>query len=99
MLGLSPMIWSPFGGGRLFDAEDERGQRVLDELTRVGKMLGADVDQVALAWIMAHPSDPVVVLGSGKIERLAAAAASESLTLTREQWFSILKASVGKDVP
>jgi predicted oxidoreductase len=99
MLGLAPMIYSPLGGGRLFDPGDARGKRVYDELARVGEELGAGVDQVALAWILAHPSNPVVVLGSGKIERLAAAAESESLNLSREQWFSILKASAGDDVP
>ena len=99
MLGLSPMIWSPFAGGRLFDPRDERGKRVVEALTRVGDALDAEVDQVALAWILMHPSDPVVVLGSGKIERLASAAGAESLTMTRDQWYTILKASVGADVP
>lgn len=99
MLGLAPMIYAPLGSGRLFRDGDERTRRVYDELARVGAGLGAAVNQVALAWILMHPSNPVVVVSSSKVERLASAAESESVTLSREQWFSILKASVGDDVP
>jgi predicted oxidoreductase len=99
MLWLAPMIYAPLKHGRLFNGSDERTQRVYDELARVGEELGAEVNQVALAWVLMHPSNPVAVVSSSKIERLASAAESESLSMTQDQWFSILKASVGADVP
>ena len=66
----------------------------------MGEALGdASVDQVALAWILAHPARIVPVLGTGKLERIQKAAQAEALALSREQWFSIWRASTGTDVP
>ncbi|HLA42264.1 MAG TPA: aldo/keto reductase [Aggregatilineales bacterium] len=98
MLGIPPMIWSPLGGGRLFD-DSEQARRVRAALQQVGDELGASFDQVALAWIMMHPARPIPVTGTGKIERIRAAVAAENLDMTREQWFAILEASEGHPVP
>lgn len=97
---VAPMAWSPFGGGSLFRGEDERSVRVRAALARVGEELGgAGVDQVALAWLLALPSRVMPVLGTGSLDRVRAAAAAESLRLDRWQWFSILEASNGREVP
>ena len=99
-LGISPMAWSPLGGGGLFRADTEQTERLRQALSAVGEALGgASVDQVALAWILAHPACIVPVLGTGKLERLQKAAQAEALALSREQWFSIWRASTGTDVP
>ncbi|MCB9450532.1 MAG: aldo/keto reductase [Anaerolineaceae bacterium] len=97
---IAPMAWSPLGGGRLFNGEDQQAKRVRHTLGEVGAALGgAALDQVALAWVMAHPSRPLPVLGTGKLERVRAAVEAESLQLTRSQWFAIWEASAGRRVP
>lgn len=97
---MSPMIWSPLAGGRIFNPQDERDWRVFNELNIIKEETGADTaDQVALAWILKHPSKPLIVLGSGKIERIVSQLKASEIELTREQWFRILKASHGHDVP
>lgn len=99
-LRLPPMAWSPLAGGRLFDPGNERAARVRRALEAVGRELGgAGVDQVALAWLLRHPARVLPVLGTGKLERVRAAAAAEGLTLDRQQWFAIWEASAGRDVP
>jgi predicted oxidoreductase len=98
-LGVAPMAWSPLGGGRLFDQADEQAVRVRRALLSVGEDLGASVDQVALAWILDHPARFLPVLGTGKIARVQSAAQAETLSLSREQWFSIWSASMGEPVP
>lgn len=99
-LRVIPQAWSPLAGGRLFSGEDERAARVRAVLAEVGAELGgASPDQVALAWIMAHPVSVQPVIGTGRLERVRAAAAAADLALTREQWYTILKASHGHDVP
>jgi predicted oxidoreductase len=98
-LGVAPMAWSPLGGGRLFDQADEQAVRVRRALLSVGEDLGASIDQVALAWILAHPARFLPVLGTGKIARVQSAAQAETLSLSREQWFSIWSASMGEPVP
>lgn len=99
-LRVPPMAWSPLAGGRLFDPHDERAARVRAALARAGDELGgAAVDQVALAWLLHHPARVLPVLGTGKIERVRAAADAERLALDRQQWFAVWEASAGREVP
>lgn len=99
-LRVAPMAWSPLGGGRLFREKSERVQRLHQALEAVGEALGGLVlDQVALAWILAHPARVVPVLGTGQAERIRRAVAAENVRLSREQWFTIWSASTGVEVP
>jgi predicted oxidoreductase len=99
-LRFSPMAWSPLGGGRLFNGDDEQALRVRQALETVGEELGgASIDQVALAWVLRHPADIVPVLGTGNIEHLRRGAAAVDLSLSREQWFALWTASAGRGVP
>ncbi len=97
-LRIRPMAWSCLGGGRLFN--DESFKPLRDELTTVAQEVGADsIEQVVYAWILRLPSQPLPIIGSGKIERVRSAIAAEQLQLTRQQWFRIRKAALGYDVP
>jgi predicted oxidoreductase len=96
---ISPMIWGPLGGGRLFSDNTEKALRVRKELNNIGENLGATMDQVALAWVLKHPVQAVPILGSGKIERVRSAIQADALDLTREQWFRIWVASTGERLP
>lgn len=98
-LRISPMIWSPLAGGRLFSENSEQAIRLRDELNRLTNIYNASTEQIALAWIFAHPSNPVVVVGSGKSERITEYSKSVEIKLSREDWFRILAASEGHEVP
>ncbi len=98
--GIRPMIWSPFAGGRLFRGEDPAAQRVRSRMAEIGEQLGgAGIDQVALAWLLAHPAGLLPVLGSGEAGRVRRAAQALELRLDRQQWFSIWEAAAGEPVP
>jgi len=94
-----PMIWSPLAGGRIFHDGDERQERVRETLKAIANELGAGMDQVALRWLLMLPGRLLNVLGTGKLERIKAAVDAETLPMTRSQWFRILIASQGHDVP
>lgn len=97
---ISPMAWSPFGGGSLFNGNADRDIRMRHELTKIGEELGgAAPDQVALAWILKHPSKIVPVLGTGNLDRIKGAKDALDLELSRDQWFRLLEASNGFEVP
>lgn len=99
-LGIAPMAWSPFGGGRLFTNQTEQIIRLTKTMTQIGEeMGGASIDQIALAWILKHPARFVPILGTGKIERVQSAAKSLELSMTRDQWFSLWESSNGRDIP
>ena len=97
-----PMAWSPFAGGRLFSGGDTGAVRVQQELARLSDSLGLDSEngpmQLALAWLLKHPSQMVPVLGSGNPKRLVAALAALEMELDREVWFEMLRAGRGRDV-
>jgi predicted oxidoreductase len=93
---ISPMIWSPLGGGNLFSATDAKTVELRKVLSEIGEELGgASLDQVALAWIMKHPANPNTVIGTLKPERIKLAAEALNLDLNREQWYRILIAAQG----
>ena len=97
-LRIRPMAWSCLGGGRLFN--DDAFQPLRDELQKVADELGAQtIEQVVYAWVMRLPSQPLPIIGSGKLERVRAAIPALSLDMSRQQWFRIRKAALGYDVP
>lgn len=99
-LGYAPMIWSPLGGGSLFTGDGAQEKRVRETLKMIADEAGGvDISAIAIAWLLRHPARPIPVLGSLKRERLAAMAAALDIKLERQQWFGILKASTGQDVP
>jgi len=96
---VSPMAWSPLSGGRLFKSQDEQPSRVRAALQAIGKELDMTIDQVAMAWIATHPARAVPITGSGKLENIRLAMDACKIKLSRQQWFTILAASQGHDVP
>ncbi|WP_028116885.1 aldo/keto reductase [Ferrimonas senticii] len=95
-----PMAWSCLGGGRLFSPEDPQARRIRAELQAIATEIGASsIDQVLYAWLLALPSKPLPVLGTGKVERIQTAVAAKDLVITREHWFRIWTAATGHKVP
>jgi predicted oxidoreductase len=99
-LRIHPMAWSPLGGGRLFadgDPAATRLQKAAAELS--GKHGGASLDQLACAWVLAHPSRPVAVIGTNNTARIQAAAAAAGIELGREDFFALWSAAKGLPIP
>lgn len=98
-LRLRPMIWSPLAGGRLFTGEDDAARRVRAELHALASELGVSPTTLAFAWVLRHPSRPVPLLGSRRIEAAREAVAALSLALNAQQWYRLWRAGAGHDVP
>jgi predicted oxidoreductase len=97
--GVRPMAWSPLGGGRLFRADDEAAARVRRALEELGPKYDAPPEAIALAWIMAHPSGPLPVFGTNRIDRVRAAARAAAIRLDREDWYALWTAARGHRIP
>ena len=97
-LGVQPMIWSPLGGGRLFTAGDEQGERLRLKIKEVADELNRPFASVVFAWIMQLPCRPVPLTGSGRIESIQVAVEATQFYLSRPQWFEILRAARGHEV-
>ena len=98
-LGLRPMIWSPLGGGRLFDGGDAQAARVWGVLQELSWKHGVAVTSIAYAWIMRHPSRPIPVTGTGRVQALGEAVAALKVRLSAEDWYRVWQASIGHELP
>jgi predicted oxidoreductase len=98
-LGLRPMIWSPLAGGRLFTSHDERTRSVRAALTTLAERHGTTPATVAYAWVLRHPSRPLPITGSRRVEAVAEAVAALALRLTAEEWYAVWEAGAGREVP
>lgn len=99
-LRIRPMAWSPLGGGRLFDETSEASARVRAKARELSaKYGGASADQLAYAWIMAHPSGALPVIGTNKLDRIATAAGAAGIELEREDWYALWEAAQGQQIP
>ncbi len=93
-----PMAWSPFAGGELFTGGGEAARRVQACLEELSRELDMEPQQLALAWLLKHPSNMAPVLGSGRVSRLRNGVAALGRELPREAWFRLLRAARGRDV-
>ena len=97
-LGLRPMIWSPLAGGRIFTSDDERARRLRATLEAMAAELGVSVTTLVIAWVQRHPSQPLPILGSRRIEVARDAMAALALRLDAQAWWRIWTAAAGHEV-
>jgi predicted oxidoreductase len=93
-----PMIWSPLAGGRLFKPDDEQATRVIAVMQQLAREMQVSVATIAYAWVLRHPSHPLLITGTQRPEGLRDALAAAQITLSPEQWTQIWQASVGHTV-
>ncbi|WP_284616838.1 aldo/keto reductase [Aquabacterium humicola] len=98
-LGLRPMIWSPLAQGRIFTGDDDAARRVRVELQRQADELGTTITTLVFAWLLRHPSRPLPILGSRRLEAAREAVAALDLRLDNQRWYRIWTAAAGHEVP
>ncbi len=97
-LGLRPMIWSPLAGGRIFTAQDEAACRLRTTLEAMAAERGISVTTLVIAWVLRHPSQPLPILGSRRIDVAQDAMAALPLRLDAQAWWRIWTAASGHEV-
>jgi|694.fasta_scaffold46241_3 predicted oxidoreductase len=95
---ITPMAWSPLAGGRLATGEGISPEllTVLDELAARENVTRS---AIAVAFVLAHPSRPIAILGSTQPERLQELARATVVHLNRTDWYRIVQASEGVPLP
>jgi predicted oxidoreductase len=99
MLGLTPLAWSPLGGGRLADPQSERDRAVAAELDRVAASYGVSRSVAAYSWLLAHPAGIVPIIGSQQPARILEGAAALAVQWNRTDWYAVLVAARGERLP
>jgi predicted oxidoreductase len=106
-MGISPMAWSPLGGGRFGDGTgvdprfpNTRGQLTLLELLdKLAANYGIRRSTLSLAWQLKHPSHIIPIVGSVRPERIKEEARADGIDLSREDWYRILIAARMEGLP
>ncbi len=99
MLGLTPLAWSPLGGGRLAAPEAPRDKAVAAALDAVAAAQGVSRSVAAYSWLMAHPAGIIPIIGSQNAERIAEGAEALKVRWTRTDWYAVLVAARGERLP
>ena len=94
---LQPMAWSVMG--TYFSEDSERTARIKSVLEVLTKKYNAEEAQLLLAFLLKHPSKIIPIIGTSKVENIKSLKKSLQINLEIEDWFSLLDASLGHDVP
>jgi len=94
---IKPMAWSPLGS--VFKEDTEQSRRIHKQLGELLDKYNATEDQLLLAWILKHPSHIHPVIGTTTKQRISDAMKALEIELELEDWFKILIASQGHQVP
>lgn len=95
---ITPMAWSPLGGGRLATGENVRSE-LLAVLDDIAAREATDRAGVALAFVLAHPARPIAIVGTQSVDRLSGLTESADIHLDRNDVYAIIQASEGVPLP
>lgn len=104
---VTPMAWSPLGGGALGNGakkvlawqqgyHTEETVKVLDD---IAKERGVSRSVIAYAWLLKHPSRIQPIVGSTDPQRIREAVRATEIELTRDEWYRLLLAARGEPLP
>jgi len=96
--GMVPLAWSPLAGGRLATGEGLRPE-LLEVLDRLAEREHVERSHVAIAFVLAHPSAPVALIGSQTTARIESATKALDVSLDRSDVYAIIQASEGVPLP
>lgn len=100
---ITPQAWCPLAGiaweawGNTFSAE--QSARLQEEARRQAGHYGVEPWLIALAWLLRHPASICPIVGSTTPARIAAALEALNVEYTREDWYRLLEARNGREVP
>jgi len=97
-LGIAPMAWSPLAGGSLATGDGVSAE-LLAELDRLAERESVNRSHIAMAFVLAHPSQPIAIVGSQNVDRIADTVRAIDVQLDRADVYAIVQASEGVPLP
>ncbi len=95
--GRTAMAWSPLG--TYYSKKGPQTARISECLEGLCAKYQATENQLLLAWLLRHPAGIHPVVGTTRAERLEESQEALEIELELPDWFSLLVASQGKEVP
>jgi len=82
-----PLAWSPLAGGRIKEGTDPKAVKIREKLIEIGNKYGANLEQIAVAWLIRLGTLPII--GSLLESRIRNAASATSITLDYDDWYDL----------
>ena len=100
--GVLLQAWSPLAQGVLTGKLDHQPGNVKETALLVQKYAQrheTTAEAILLAWLLKHPAKIQPVLGTSRPDRLRSCAKAGSVSLSREEWYSLFAAARGAIMP
>ena len=95
---MMPMSWSPLGGGSIY-TNTKAGEKLEARLQKQADKYDWSLADMALLFLLHHPAGIIPVINQSKAEKMKEATDLLDVTLSNEQWFEILIAAQGFELP
>lgn len=82
-----PLAWSPLAGGRIKEGTDPKAVKIREKLIEIGNKYNANLEQIAVAWLIRLGTLPII--GSLLESRIRNAASATDITLDYEDWYEL----------
>ena len=104
---ITPMAWSPLGGGRLGasdpidlrDADHARRLHMREALDLIARSRDTSRAVIALAWLLKHPGKILPLVGSTDPDRIRELTKATDVHLSREEWYRLMEVALGHRLP
>lgn len=98
--GITVQAWSPLQYG-FFEGnfvDNEKFPKLNEALGRIAEQFHVTKSAVAIAWILRHPANIQVIVGSMNPEHIKELCASANVRLSRKEWYELYQAA-GNQMP
>ncbi len=82
-----PLVWAPLAGGEILEGGSEQAIRLRKILNEVAGKHSANLEQIAVAWLISLGVLPII--GSLKQERIRNVATATDIQISKEDWYAI----------
>jgi len=99
-MGVTIQAWSPFQYGMFQGVfiNNDKFPELNKKLQELADKYGVSKNGIATAWILRHPANMQVVIGTMNPEHIADSAKGADVDLTKQEWYDIYFAA-GNDLP
>ncbi|PWJ60012.1 putative oxidoreductase [Dyadobacter jejuensis] len=92
-----PLAWAPLAGGKILHGTEERTVLLRAKLEQLGEKYDANIEQMAVAWLMKLGTLPII--GSLSENRIRNAASASKIQLDHQDWYEIYHLAKKKPDP
>lgn len=93
--GISPMAWSPLGGGSLLS---QSSSQLREKMIEIAAETGTDAASVAVAWLLRHPAKIMPVMGTNTLSRIEKFSDALAVDMPRTRWYELYTLALGHEV-